>query len=67
MREEATLRTNKVEEGRLCTTRNGVYVMEVKVRRTPGGQVSTVDQNNEQDRNEQDRETVFRRLGHDLI
>ena len=46
-------------------TRNGVYVMEVKVKITPGGQVSTVDQdqNNEQDRTE----TVFRRLGHDLI
>ena len=47
--------------------RNGVYVMDVKVRRTPGGQVSTVDQDNDQDRNEHDWETVFRRLGHDLI
>ena len=47
--------------------RNGVSVMEVKVRRTTGGQVSTLNQDNEQDRSEQDRETVFRRLGHDLI
>ena len=56
-----------MEEGRPCIKRNGVYVMEVKVRRTPEGQVSTIDQDGEQDRSEQDRETVFRRLGHDLI
>ena len=39
-------------------TRNDVYVMEMKVKRTKEGQVAVISQ---------DSETVFRRMGPDLI
>ena len=38
--------------------KNGVYVMNMKVRKSPSGPVSTV---------ETQLETDFRRLGHDLL